>query len=106
MAIRLGAAMHGVMLGAGHREHVFRIVSLNAFDVLDTNLAGQIGVFAKCLLAAAPAWVAENVDVRRPEGDTGPPLGVAVMLIGIVVMFGAAFDTDNRSFLVKQFWVP
>src|SRR5436189_2638224 len=99
MAIRLGAAMHGIMLGAGHGEHILRIVSLNALDVLDTNFAGQIGVFAERLLATAPARVAENVDVRGPEGDSGPPFGVAVMRIDIVVMFGAAFDADNCSFL-------
>ena len=56
----------------------------------------KIRIFAVSFLAAAPARVAENVDVGRPERQASPPFGVAVMRGNVVVMLGAAFDADDR----------
>ena len=67
VARRLGAAVHGVMLGRGNGAIVARIVALQARHEGDAHAAGQEGIFAVGLLAAAPARIAEDVDVRRPE---------------------------------------
>ena len=77
-----------------------------SFDELDADVAREERVFAVGFLAAAPARVAENVDVRRPERQARPPLGVAVVLGGVVVELGAAFDADDGAFLVEQLRIP
>ena len=65
----LRSAMHGVVLRAGVGLIVFGIVALHAEHGLQAQDAGEVRVLAAGLLAAAPAGIAENVDVRAPEGE-------------------------------------
>ena len=106
MPVPFRAAVDRVMFCASHRQHVVGIVTLNAFDEFDANLAREKGVFTVSLLAASPARIAEDVDVRRPESQAGPPFGIAVMRAGIIVMLRAAFDANDGSFLVNQLRIP
>lgn len=64
--------VRGVVLAAGG-EHEGAVVALGleAGDVLDGVGGGEGGVLAGGLLAAAPAGVAEDVDVWGPEGEAG-----------------------------------
>ena len=106
MPLRLRAAVDRVMFGASHRQHVIRVVALHSFDELHGDGARQERVFPVGFLAAAPARVAENVDVRRPERQAAPPFGVAVVPGSVIVELRAAFNADDVPFLMKQFWIP
>ncbi|EGY01296.1 hypothetical protein AZA_88790 [Nitrospirillum viridazoti Y2] len=67
MARRLRPAVHGVVLGGGDHPVIFGIIALHALDEGGSQLAGQVRVLAIGFLPPAPAWVAEDVDVGRPE---------------------------------------
>src|SRR5919199_4347460 len=69
MALRLRAGVHGVVLRRRNHLEILRVVALHAADELDAEARGEVRVFAVGLLAAPPARVAEDVDVRRPEGE-------------------------------------
>ena len=70
MACRLRARMHGEVLGRGDGARMRRIIALQAGDEGDTHLRGQERVFAIGFLPPAPARIAEDVDVGRPEIQT------------------------------------
>src|SRR6478736_9284286 len=106
MAFRFRTAMHRVMFGARHREHVIRVVTLDTLHKLDSDLAREIGIFPVSLLATAPARIAENVDVRRPVSQAIPPFGITVMFCSVVVELRAALNADDSSLLMKQFGIP
>ena len=106
MPLRLRTTVYGVMFGARHRQHVAWIVPLHAPDESNADFAGEVRVFAISLLPTSPAWIPQNIDVGCPEVQPGPPLCIAVVLIGIIIELGAAFDANNVSFLAKQLWVP
>src|SRR6185503_17515409 len=101
MAFRFRTAMHRVMFGARHREHVIRVVTLDTLHKLDADLAREIGIFPVSLLATTPARVAEDVDVRRPVSQAIPPFGIAVMFCGVIVELRATLDADDVSLLVE-----
>ncbi len=58
-----GAGVDGEVFRGGDGLVIVRIVALQAFDEGDAHAAGQVRVFAVGFLAAAPARVAEDVDV-------------------------------------------
>ena len=62
--------MNDKVLGRGNNAIVLRIVSLHAGHESYTHARRQKGVFPVRFLAAAPARIAEDVDVRRPEIET------------------------------------
>src|SRR5687767_12038321 len=43
---------------------------LHPVHKVDDIQAGEIGVLARSLLSSAPAWIAEDVDVRGPVAET------------------------------------
>ena len=104
MAGGLGAAVDGVVLGGGDGLEVGGVVALEAFDEGDAEAGGEEGVFAVGLLAAAPAWIAEDVDVGRPDGEAVVD-GVDVVADGLVVL-GAGFGGDDGGDLVDEGRVP
>ena len=63
----LRTAVHGKMLGGGDDAIVMRIVALHAGHKGHAHARRQEGIFAVGFLAAAPAGIAEDVDVGRPE---------------------------------------
>ena len=82
----LGAGVHGVVLGRGRHDRVVEVVALHAGDEGDPEAAGEEGILAVGLLSAAPARVAEDVDVRRVERQAAHhPPGTAG-LRGLVVL--------------------
>ena len=66
----LGPRVHGEMLHGRDRLQVFRVIALHPTDELHGEPAGEERVLPVCLLAAAPARIAEQIDVRRPEGES------------------------------------
>ena len=89
------------MFRTGHREHIFGIITLNSLDELHGNLTCEVRIFSVGFLTTAPAGIAEDIDIRCPEGQTGPPLGVTIVLRGVIVELRAAFNTNDSSFFTK-----
>jgi len=99
-----GAAVNGVMFGSGNRFEVARVVTLKAGDETGTKTSGEERIFAVGFLAASPTRIAEDVDVRRPEGQTVVASGIVVE--DGVVVFAAGFGGDYVSDAVEEVGVP
>ena len=63
----LRSAMYGIMFGAGVGFEISVLWVLHAKYGLHAQHSIQIGVFATCLLATSPTWIAEDVHVWTPE---------------------------------------
>ena len=100
MARGLRAGVHGEVLGRGDDAEVVGVGALHAGDEGDGHAAGEEGIFAVGLLAAAPARVAKDVDVGRPEGEAEELL-VLIVADGFVVL-GAGFGGDD---LGLSWWI-
>ncbi len=99
-----GAGVHVEVLGRGDDAEEVGVGALHAGDEGDGHAAGEEWVFAVGLLAAAPARVAEDVDVGRPVGEAEELL-VPVVADGVVVL-GARFGGDDLGFVVDERRVP
>ena len=95
----LRAGMHGKVLGAGGSLHGVP-VALQAPDVGLAQLRSEEGILAVGLVAAAPAGIAEDVDVGRPEGQALVDVPVAVAGGGVVL--GAALGGGHVAQLLHQ----
>ena len=104
MAGRLGAAVYGIVLRGGDQLQVFGIVALYAGDKRHAHAAGEKRIFTVGLLAAAPARVAKDIDVRSPEGEAEEHLMV-VFAHGLVVL-GARFGGDGFAHAMHEAGVP
>src|SRR5436853_6332414 len=93
MALRFRAAMHGVMLWRRDDFVISRIVALQPFDELHAQTRRQVRVFAVSLLAASPARVAEDVDIRAPHRQA--LVAAIITLTHGFVMLGARFGRDT-----------
>jgi hypothetical protein len=67
-------------------------------------MAGDIRVFAVRFLAAAPAGIAKDVDIGRPEGE--PVIAAGVVVGDGVVVFGTSFGGDGISDAMEKVGVP
>ena len=100
VAGELGAGVNGVVLGRGHHARMMRVVALHAGDEGESHAAGEEGVFAVGFLAAAPARIAKDVDVRRPEREP-EELFMLIVTNGLVVL-GARFGGDGLAHDVDE----
>ena len=100
VARRLGAGVYGEVLAGGHGAEVIQVRALHAADEGAAHAAGQERILAVGLLAAAPAWVAEDVDVRRPEGQPEEDAVIAFALR--LVVFRAGFLADGVTHRVDR----
>jgi hypothetical protein len=98
VAGRLRAAVHGKVLGRGDDAVVAGIVALHAGDEGYAHAGGEERIFAVGLLAAAPARIAKDVDVGRPEVEAFKDVAVAGAH-GLHVL-DAAFGADDNGHLV------
>ena len=101
VAVRLRAAVHGVVLRTGVQLEIFAVVALHALHGLDAHHGVQVRVLARRLLAAAPAGIAEDVDIRTPERQAVVPdvavrLGHAQLVVVGGVPDGAGLIGDGR----------
>ena len=104
VAVGLGAAVDGVMLGRGHHFEVLGVVALQTADEGHPHAAGEIGILAVSLHTPSPARVAEQVDVGRPEGQ--PLIEAAPPLPGELVVLGPGFVGDRRGHPSHKIAVP
>ena len=92
VAVPLRTAMHGIVLGAGIKLRILRLLSVDecrsAVVVValqsayhgQTHACGEVGVFAVGLLATSPTWITEDVDVRCPERQSAIAFHLAATL--------------------------
>src|SRR6202012_3525283 len=104
VAFGLRAAVDREVFAGGDRFGVLGVIALHAGDEGYAHAAGEVRVFAVGLLAAAPAWVAEDIDIRRPEGEAVEDTVVA-FLLGVIVL-GAGFGGDDVAHRVQHLRVP
>ena len=95
----LRAGMHGEMLGAGSGLEIFAL-ALQALYKGYAQPPREIRVLAIGLLAAAPARVAKNVDIGRPERQ--PLIDVAVAKVRLRIELGARFRGDGFRHLAVE----
>ena len=101
VALVLRTGVHGEVLGAGRGLHVaLFVLLLKRFDELRAELAGQIGILAIRLVAAAPARIAKDVDIGRPEGQA--LVDVAVAARGLRVVLCAPLGGDDLAHAADQ----
>ena len=103
VARAFGPAVDREVFGGRDDLEIVRILALQSFDERHGHAAGEERIFAIGLLAAAPARIAKDVDVGRPEGEA-EVAGVVVVANGLVV-FRARFGGDDVGDAVNQIGV-
>ena len=78
VARRLRPAVHGIVLRCRNGQVVLRIVALQSGHVGNAHAAGEEGIFAVGFLTAAPARIAKDVQIRRPEIEASHDAGVSL----------------------------
>jgi len=102
--LRLRAAMHRIVLGRRRDLQVCGITSLEPFHHGHANPAGQEWVFSIGLLSTSPAGIAEDVDVRRPEGES--LVDTPIALADGLVMLGSRLGGGHLGHLLDEWYVP
>src|SRR5947207_3498769 len=92
----LGAGVYGVVFGRRHDFQILGIVALQSLDEFDSEPAREVRIFAVGFLAAAPARVAKDIDVWRPEGETIKAAPIPVPL-RLVILRARLFRDDSRD---------
>ena len=95
-------AMDGEMFGASHGLDVLRIVPLQSLDKRHRHSPRQKRVFPVSLLPAAPARVAEDIDVRRPKRQPRVIRAVAIVRLGVFAVFGPRLRGNGIGHRVQQ----
>src|SRR5690606_34256520 len=93
VTIGFWAAMNRVVLRGRIDFAILRIVALQTLDEFDAHQRGEKRILAVRLLTAAPARIAENVDVRRPERES--LIAVALFAACELMMLRAALVADR-----------
>jgi hypothetical protein len=98
------AGVHGKVLAGSHGAQMLQVLALHSVDKGYAQSGGQEWVFAVGFLAAAPAGIAKDVDVGRPEGQSIEDAVVALALR--LVVLGAGFGGDDVAHGVDDRGVP
>src|SRR5256886_5990189 len=92
----LGTGVNSVVFRRRDDFQILGIVALQSLDEFDSEPAREVRIFAVGFLAAAPARVAKDIDVWRPEGETIKPAPIAVPL-GLVILGAGLVRDDSRN---------
>src|SRR6267378_2470696 len=83
MPENFGTTVNRKMFGRRDRFQIVRVVALQAGNEGHADAAGEVGIFTIGFLAASPARVAKNINIRRPKAEAVIAAGVS-MLDGVV----------------------
>ncbi len=97
---RLRPAVHRKMLRRRDDPEILRIIPLQSRYECHPHASGKKWILSVRFLAAAPARIAEDVDIRRPEVQ--PLHNVPPSCFHGLVMLGAGFRSDDDRHLVDQ----
>ena len=98
----LRSGMHRKMLRACRGLKVFAI-SLKPPDKSDPQRSSQVGILTVGFLPSPPSGIAEDVDIRRPEGKALVDIPVAECTVSIV--FRASLCRDHITDLPQQLFI-
>src|ERR1019366_7712000 len=87
MADWLRAAMHGKMFWGGNCFQITRIISLQSGHECHADARSEEGIFAIGFLASAPARIAKDIYVGRPERES--EVARCIVVSKRVIIFGA-----------------
>jgi len=104
MAECFGPTVNGIVFRSGNGLEVMRVLALKSGDKSDAESSGEEGIFAVGFLAASPARITKDVDVRGPEGET--VVAASVVVENGVVIFGTGFGGDDVGNAVDEVAVP
>ena len=106
MALRFRSAVHGEMLNRRHGLQIIRVVSLQAAHEGDPVASRQKRIFAVGLLSAPPAWITENIDIGRPDGQPRISLGTATFFGNGLVVLCACLGGNGVGHALDEFGIP
>src|ERR1700749_2727504 len=97
-------AMYGIVLGRGDGAEIVGVLTLDALDKCGAETRGEERILAVGFLAAAPAGITKDVDIRRPDGEAEVAFVIAVA-DGVVVLC-ASFSGDDFADGVDERLIP
>ena len=92
------------MLSRGHGLQIVRVGALHSLYESHGNARGKKRVFAVGLLAAAPARVAKDINVGRPESE--PIISTIIAVALCLVVLRAGFSGDYIRHFMYDLGVP
>ena len=99
MAQSLRSGVNREMLRAGGGLHIFT-VSLKTFYKSGSQFSGEVRVLSVGLMTPAPSGITENVDIRRPEGQS--LINIPVIVLHILIVFRSSLSGNNLRHLMKK----
>ena len=96
--------MHCIMLGAGYRFQIMRILSLQAAYNCRAHLGGKIRVFSIRFLSASPTGIAEDIDVWSPVSQSAIPR-TGLTRFPIFIKKRTSFRRGNIPHLLQGFCI-
>src|SRR6202008_554097 len=87
VTLRLRTAVNPEVLHRGDGLEVLRVVPLQALDEGNGDASRQERIFPVRFLSAPPTGTTEEVDVRRPDGES--LISRVASLAVVLMMFGA-----------------
>src|SRR5690606_4844031 len=102
---RLRSAVDGVMFRASRRQQVVGMAALQSADEGDAESRREKRVLAIGFLAAAPARIAKDVDVRRPKGEAAKDLSLE-RSADVAVELRPPLNAGHVRDLLLQFLIP
>ena len=106
MTQRFRSAVHGEMLNSRHGLQIFWVSPLQAAHEGHAVAPGQKRILAVSFLSAAPARIAENIDVGRPDGQAGISLGTSAAFGNSLVVLGAGLRGNGIGHALDEFGIP
>src|ERR1035437_4499047 len=105
--------MHRVVLGSGDHLQIMWIIPLQSSNERDPHSTGEVGIFAIRLLAASPARIPEDVEVRRQVSQSGDTTGRVSgrrlrdrVVAQSFMIFGASFRRNRARDTVNETCIP
>ena len=92
--------MHREVLWSRNHLNIFWIVALQSGYKRDAHARRQEWVLAISFLPAAPAWIAKDIDIRRPEVE--PFVNVVPSGADCLIVFGPGFNANDSSHVMDQ----
>src|SRR5215207_8908546 len=105
MAILFRPGMDSIMLDARRGFEIFGMITLQTLHEGRRHLTRQEGIFPPRFLSSPPAWIAKNVDIRRPESKSLILIGIAVATERGMI-FCPPLIADGGCDSMDQFFVP
>src|ERR1700678_3040460 len=96
--------MYGEVLRCRDCAEVAWVITLQPTHEIASQRRSEERIFAIGFLSATPARIAEDVDIRRPDGQ--PEIDTVNPFANRLVVLGAGLRRNDRSDALKQAGIP